>query len=139
MHEDLRRLETEVTRALAGLSPTQTQAAPLEQPGKWGIQQIVEHLLSTYRTSATALQARVEKRSATRARPTLRQRFGQFYILSLGRFPYGRAAPAAVTPSSPATIRSGDDLTQRVAAELVKIDQLTDLKQIRAIRRDHRF
>jgi len=175
MHEDLRRLETEATKELASLNPGQTQAAPLEQPGKWSIQQIVEHLLSTYRASGAALQARIEKRSGTRAKPTLRQRLGQFYIISLGRFPYGRPAPAAVTPSTPSTIRCGDDLAQRVSVELAKIDQLTargehlfgdrravshlilgplsmrqwrrfhlihgrhHLKQIRAIRREHRF
>jgi hypothetical protein len=125
MHEDLHRLETEVTKALAGLDPSQAQAAPLEVPGKWSIQQIVEHLLSTYRASIVALEARIEKRSGTRAKPSLRQRVGQFLIISLGQFPYGRAAPAEVTPSTPSTIRGGDDLAQRVSVELAKIDQLT--------------
>jgi hypothetical protein len=175
MHDDLQRLQTQVTQALRGLDSGQTQGAPLEVPGKWSIQQIVEHLLGTYRATVVALEARIEKRSATRAKPTFRQRFGQFYILSVGRFPYGRVAPAAVTPSSPSTIRSGNELAQRISAELARIDQLTargehlfgdrravshlvlgplsmrqwrrfhlihglhHLKQIRAIRREHRF
>src|SRR5580693_5171722 len=110
MHEDLRRLETEVTKALFGLNITQTQATPLAHPEKWSIQQIVEHLLNTYRGSIPAIQARVEKGSGTRAKPTMRQRAGQFLIITLGQFPKGRIAPAAVSPSLPSTPRDGADL-----------------------------
>ena len=125
MHEDLRRLETEVTKALDGLNMIQTQATPLSNPDKWSIQQIVEHLLTTYRGSIPAIQARVEKGSGTRARPTFRQRVGQFLIITLGRFPKGRTAPAAVSPSLPPTTRDGADLAQRVGAELVRLDEVT--------------
>ena len=125
MHKDLRRLETELAKALADLDPVQTQAAPVDQPDKWSIQQITEHLLGTYRSTITALQARVEKRSATRSKPTIRQRIGQFFVISLGRFPYGRVAPSAVSPSCPSTIRSGEDLAQKVSVELTRLDQLT--------------
>ena len=48
MHEELRRLETEVTTALRGLDLCRTQATPLSHPEKWSIQQIIEHLLQTY-------------------------------------------------------------------------------------------
>ncbi len=122
MHQDLRVLDTEVTAALRGLASRETQATPASHPEKWSIQQIVEHLLSTYRGSTPALRARVERRSGTRARPTLRQRAGQFLLIGLGRFPAGRLAPEAVTPGKPARLRCGDELASKVTAELIKLD-----------------
>ena len=175
MHPDLRRLESQLTAALSGLSSAQTQAAPIQQPDEWSIQQIIEHLLATYFGSLSAVQARIDKGSATRAIPSLRQRLGQFQILTLGLFPGGRVAPAAVSPSRPTTTRAGGDLAHRISVELAKFDLaaahgerlfayrravshiilgplsmqqwrrfhlvhgLHHLKQIRAIRRDHRF
>ncbi len=125
MHVDLQRLETEVTNALRGLDARNTQATPIGYPGKWSIQQIVEHLINTYRSSVPALEARVDKRSATRAKPSLRQLLGQFMITRLGRFPNGRVAPAAVAPTLPLTVQSGDELAQRVSAELQRLDAVT--------------
>jgi hypothetical protein len=125
MHEDLRRLKTEVTKALDGLNACQTQATPVAQPEKWSIQQIVEHLLTTYRGSIPAIQARIEKGSGTRAKPTFRQRLGQLLIITLGHFPRGRVAPAAVSPPRPTTTRDGAELAQNVGAELARMDEVT--------------
>ncbi len=122
MHRDLRTLDNEVTAALRGLATRETQATPAGQPEKWSIQQIVEHLLSTYRGSTPAIKARVDKRSGTQAKPTLRQRIGQFYVIRLGRFPAGREAPEFASPAVPTTLRSGDELASKVTAELVKLD-----------------
>jgi hypothetical protein len=175
MYEDLRKLDAEVNAALRGLSARQTQATPLADPNKWSIQQIIEHLLATYLGSIPAIQARIDKGSATRAVPTMRQRLGQFTTITLGFFPRGRPAPAAVSPALPTTSRTGDDLAARISVELIKLDLATaqgerifagrravshiilgplsmqqwrrfhlvhglhHLKQIRTIRRDHRF
>jgi hypothetical protein len=125
MQDDLRRLDTEVTKALHGLDARHTQATPLAHPEKWSIQQIVEHLLNTYRGSTPAIQARIEKRSGTRAKPTLRQKIGQFFIIKLGLFPQGRIAPAAVAPTQPITVQSGEELARRVSAELRKLSEVT--------------
>jgi len=125
MDNDLRKLETEVTSSLRGLDPYQTQAKPRLHPEKWSIQQIVEHLLATYRGSVPVIQARVEKRRPTRARPTPRQRLGQFVITTLGRFPEGRPAPEAVSPPLPATVRCGDELARQITAELYRLEAVT--------------
>lgn len=124
MQQELQTLETEVTASLAGLSSAQTQATPLAYPEKWSIQQIIEHLLNTYRVTLPVLQTRIDKRSPTRAVPTLPQRIGQFTILNLGQFPHGRKSPPEVSPSLPATLRTGAELSSRVHAELVKVDAL---------------
>jgi hypothetical protein len=125
MHQDLSRLSTEVTEALRGLNKLETQATPRFHPEKWSIQQIVEHLLNTYRGSIPAIQARVDRRKPTRKHPTFRQRVGQFKLITLRQFPKGREAPAAVSASLPTTLRSGDDLAERVNVELIRLDQVT--------------
>lgn len=125
MHEDLARLDHEMRTALMGLTAGQTQARPAEHPEKWSIQQIGEHLLLTYRSTAGVIQKRIERGSSTQASPSLQQRLGQFGLISLGIFPPGRKAPAAVVPSLPATVQSGDGLAERMLAELMEVDRLT--------------
>ena len=125
MDDVLATLSDEAAAALGGLSASQTQATPAAYPEKWSIQQIVEHLLLTYRATVPAIQARLDKGSATRAVPTLGQRLGQFMIVSMGRFPEGRPAPAAVAPSRPQTLRSGDELARRMRSELNEVEAVT--------------
>ena len=122
MHQDLRTLDTEVTAALRGLATRETQASPAAHPEKWTIQQIVEHLISTYRGSTPAIKARVDKRSGTQAKVTFRQRLSQFLTIGMGQFPSGREAPESVSPGQPSTLRSGDELASKVTAELVRLD-----------------
>ncbi len=107
MHELLRALESEITAALEGLTVEQTQARPSAHQEKWSIQEISEHLLKTYTSTISVLQARVEKQAPTRARATVVQRVLQMFVLHLGRFPNGRRSPDTVTPSPSPTPASG--------------------------------
>lgn len=122
MHEDLERLDGGIAAALAGLSAEQMRASPTDRPGKWSIQQIVEHLQQTYRTSVRVIETRLEKGTPTRAVPTLQQGLGQFFVIRLGRFPSGREAPAAVLPFVPSVPISGAELGGRVHTELEQLD-----------------
>jgi hypothetical protein len=124
MHEALENVTTEVAAALAGLDAKQTQATPTQHPEKWSIQQIAEHLLQTYRATAPALRERIEKRSPTRATPSLQQRIGQFLIISLGRFPHGRMAPDRVTPGRPTMLKTGAELSREFQSQLAELDSL---------------
>jgi hypothetical protein len=125
MDKDLGRLEVELWAALAGLDAGQTQATPNDHPEKWSIQEIVEHLLLTYRGSITGIQGRIEKGSVTRTKPTGRQRLSQFVVIKLGCFPAGRPAPAAVSPSLPASLRNGEQLSAQVHGALAEFDRVT--------------
>ncbi len=126
MNTDLSRLDRELTEALVGLSASQTQATPTARPEKWSIQQVVDHLLKTYQATVPVIQTRIDKRSATRAQPTVQQRLGQFFIVNLGRFPRGRESPPAVSPSLPAKLQSGAELSERVRAELQTLDEVVE-------------
>jgi hypothetical protein len=124
MHEIFTRLESELASALDGLDNRQSQLTPRTYPEKWTIQQIVEHLLMTYRSTSAILNTRLEKGSPTKSRTNARQLVQQFVVISVGFFPPGRRAPEAVTPTFPASLRAGDDLTRRIREELATLDSI---------------
>jgi hypothetical protein len=124
MNSDLQRLNRELAHSLRGLDAAQTQLRPPSRPGKWSIQQIVEHLLLTYSGTETAINARLTKRTPTRAKPNLLQHFSQYTLIRLGYFPTGRKAPQLVTPPPTTLPLSGEALTQAVAEHLGGLYQL---------------
>jgi hypothetical protein len=124
MNSTLHQLQREIADSLHSLDATQTQLCPPAQPGKWSIQQIIEHLLLTYSSTETAINARLTKRTPTRARPTLTHRVFQFAVTRCGYFPMGREAPEIVTPQPTTHPLSGEDLTQATAEHLVHLDLL---------------
>jgi hypothetical protein len=126
MHPTLSTLETELAGSLTGLAAGEPQLPPRGQPGKWCIQQIADHLLLSYQTTVEVFEARIAKGTPTRAKPTLSQRLGQWYIVRLHRFPNGRKAPAAVSPASPSVPCSGDELIEQVQAALAVLDSVAE-------------
>ena len=124
MNSTLHQLQLEIAGSLHSLDATQTQLRPPTPPGKWSIQQIIEHLLLTYSGTETAINARLTKRTPTRAKPTLTHRVFQFAVTRCGYFPTGRVAPEIVTPQPTTRPLSGQDLTQATAEHLVRLDLL---------------
>ena len=120
----LHQLQRELAASLHNLDATQTQLQPPSRPNKWSIQQIVEHLFLTYSGTETAINARLTKRTPTRARPTLTHRVFQIAVTRCGYFPTGRKAPEMVTPQPTTHPLSGDDLTQATAEHLSHLDLL---------------
>src|SRR6266852_6380797 len=98
MNSTLQQLQREIADSLHSLDATQPQLHPPSRPNKWSIQQIIEHLLLTYSSTETAVNARLTKRTPTRAKSTLRQRVFQYAVTRCGYFPTGREAPEMVTP-----------------------------------------
>src|SRR5882757_350700 len=105
----LQQLQIEIDDAVQGLDSTQTQATPTPRLDKWSIQQIIRHLCLTYVSTADVIEARLAKGRPTQAKPNLRQRFVQFWLLTLGLFPRGRKAPGEVVPPSFCPPLSGND------------------------------
>ena len=124
MSPELTTLEGLVTAKLLSLSAAQTQLTPLGRPDRWSIQQIVEHLLLTYRLTATSFETRLAKGTPTRATSTLRQRLGQFTLIRLGHFPSGHKAPAAVFPGTPSILHTGAEISTTLHATLERLDSL---------------
>jgi hypothetical protein len=124
MNSTLHQLQREIADSLHSLDATQTQLHPPSRPAKWSIQQIIEHLLLTYASTETGINARLAKRSPTRARPTLTHRVFQFAVTRCGYFPTGREAPPMVTPQPTTHSLSGEDLAHATANQLAHLDQL---------------
>jgi Protein of unknown function (DUF1569) len=124
MNSTLTQLQREIADSLRSLDATQTQLRPPSRPGKWSIQQIIEHLLLTYSSTETAINARLTKRTPTRAQPTLTHRVFQFAVTRCGYFPTGRKAPEPVTPQPTTHPLSGEDLAQTAAEHLARLDLL---------------
>jgi hypothetical protein len=124
MNSTLTQLQREIAGSLNSLDATQTQLHPPSRLNKWSIQQIIEHLLLTYSSTETAINARLARRTPTRARPTLAQRISQFAVTRCGYFPTGRKAPEMVTPQSTPRPLSGEDLAQTATEHLARLDLL---------------
>lgn len=122
MNAELQTLQSELAQSLSGLDADQTQFRPLNRPANWTIQQIVEHLLLTYSSTESAINARLAKRTPTRATPTLLQRVQQSAVTRFGYFPTGREAPPPVTPHPTICALSGEDLAAAAAQHLTNLD-----------------
>jgi Protein of unknown function (DUF1569) len=120
----LHRLEREIASCLHGLDAARTQLRPPSRPGKWSIQQIMEHLLLSYSGAEMALNARLVKGRPTQAKPNLMQRMGQYTVVRLGYFPTGRKAPALVMPAETMHPLSGEELAEAVKDHLSRLDVL---------------
>jgi hypothetical protein len=124
MNPALLQLQREIESSLRGLDANHTQLHPHARPDKWTIQQIIEHLLLTYSSTETAINARLTKRAPTRAQSTLRQRVFQYAVTRCGYFPSGREAPAIVTPQPTTHPLSGQALAHATAEHLAHLDPL---------------
>jgi hypothetical protein len=129
MHPDLAKLAAEMTRTLSVLEQGQITLPPPKHPHKWTVQQHVEHLCLTYRSSIKALEARISKGRPSLARPMLRQQLMHFTIISCGFFPRGQSSPPAVSPGSLVLPSDGPALSSSYRQELDELDQAIDNAQ----------
>jgi hypothetical protein len=121
MNTAIQQLHHKLYAALQGLDAAQTQLHPIAHPQKWSIQQIADHLLLTYASTATVLETRIAKGAPTLSQPTSSQRIKSFVVLQLGYMPNGRTAPEAVYPGHAAPL-SGDELTRLATEKLLRMD-----------------
>ncbi|RZU39416.1 DUF1569 domain-containing protein [Edaphobacter modestus] len=128
MNPTLRRLEDEFSRSLRGLTAPQTQLHPHRNPARWNICQITQHLLLTYSSTTSAIEARMAKGTPTRSRATLSQLIAQLFVIRLGLLPSRREAPPAVTPSAnPAHPHpDGDALISAFSTALATMEELLE-------------
>ncbi len=99
----LNRLRREIEEATGGMSEEDWNRAP---QGRWNSAQIIEHLGRTYGGTAKLVEknlsgsgesAKAATRPETRA-VTLKERWLQFLVIGVGRFPSERRAPSFTLP-----------------------------------------
>jgi hypothetical protein len=126
MSPTIQQLETKLSAALHGLNFSQTQLRLTNDPSCWTIQQIVQHLLMTYASTAASFETRLAKGTPTLSRPTPVHRAAQFIVITLGKMPGGRKAPPEVTPPASSPPLTGNELAATAHEALSHLDQLID-------------
>lgn len=126
MHKSLATLKDEMRSAVQDLDAAATQLRPRLRPDAWSIQQIVEHLLMTYESTAEAFQSRLAKGSATRKKANALQRLMQTVIVTCGYFPRGRSAPEAVQPKATTESLSGKELFSLGEVQVNRLEELSN-------------
>ena len=124
MHAELQRVCDRFRSELSGIDPASTQLHPAQDSQRWCIQQIVEHLLLTYRLTSDALQRRLDKGTGTTVRSRFPQVLARTLVLRIGYFPSGRRSPEAVFPQPSANPCGGEALADRMREGLTAMDAL---------------
>lgn len=123
VHPLLEEIRDLLAAPLAGCSADQLARHPAGDPSRWSAQQVVEHLIATWRMTTAGIEGRVRKARPLKTRPTLRQRVLQLLICELGYFPIGGTAPEAVRPAAQPPA-SGDQLIARISEALATMDAM---------------
>ena len=124
MHAVLERVKVQLSKEVGGLDVSQAQQHPGGRAHDWTAQQIVEHLILSYRTTSRLLESRLKKtRRGPRQKLTWLQRALQIMVLSFGRMPSGvptldetRPEPGEFGPMN------GNELVATLTTELQLMD-----------------
>jgi hypothetical protein len=128
MHPVLQTLMVRISREIDGLDEGTAQLHPDEQAHQWSVQQIVEHLALSYRTTTRNLEARLAKGRVTRnQRRSLVEWALQLMVLSFGHHPRG-APPLeeASASAGPFPAKNGSELAELLRGELEAMDGVLD-------------
>jgi hypothetical protein len=98
MHPVLRKEIELLAREISGVSREDAQIHPLPGQGRWSAQEIVEHLILTYRLTSDELLKQLKKGKPPRNRRDGLQFFLRLQTIGMGYMPDGVPAPVAFRP-----------------------------------------
>ena len=125
MREAFDEVRKSIAEAVGGLSVAEAQAHPDGDVNCWCVQQVIEHLLLTYQSTAGVLEDRLEKGRPTQAPITPEQEARWRATIARGRFPEGGKAPERVRPGQlQLGALSGAQLAERFETGIAKVDSL---------------
>ena len=127
MQEAFEVVSKSIAEAIGGLSVAEAQARPEGDANCWCVQQVIEHLILTYRSTAGVLEERLQKGRPTQAPALPEQQARWRATIQRGRFPEGGKAPERVRPGQlQLSALCGKELAQQFKLEIEKIDVLLD-------------
>ena len=127
MHPAFCNMLEELTACTEGVSKDTAQIHPAHDETRWSIQQVIEHLVMTYRSTCGILQSRLEKGRPLFTKPTMRQRTMQLFVTRFGYFPKDIPAPSAVMPAhANLPPMGGNDLLQALQQDLETMELLIE-------------
>jgi len=110
MDSHLKKLQQALGEATEGMSAEERSWHP---PGKWCVDQVLEHLYLTYTGTIRGFTRALEAGTPPAGRATFGQRARIFLVVGLGYMPEGRKAPAGVVPQGRAGV--GAEIRERIA------------------------
>jgi hypothetical protein len=128
MHAVLERVVCRIENELGGLDAETAQLHPKGLSYIWSAQQIIEHLVLSYRVTNVVLQSRVNKGRLSRHRKrTWLQWSLQLMILTFGDMPKGVPATEETTPVPDGfAVLDGRQLAALLRQEISLMDTLLD-------------
>jgi hypothetical protein len=128
MHAIYERFLSQITDELSGLDAEVTQRHPRDLKNRWSAQQVVEHLVLSYRQTTRDLETRLSKGHRLRNRTRTRlQWLLQLMMLSFGVFPVGVPAMEEITPVPGSfAAMNGRQLCELLREELQAMDEALD-------------
>jgi Protein of unknown function (DUF1569) len=127
MNSALASIQKSYGEMLGNLDAARMQLHPAGDPEQWSAQQLVEHLVLTFRSTDEVLEDRLRKGRPTQAPITREHEVRWNRYIGAGKFPPGNRAPEPVTPGQmglPAL--SGVELASLLRKELEAMDGLLD-------------
>jgi hypothetical protein len=126
MHAVLERVVCQIENEVGGLDAETAQRHPKDLSYIWSAQQIIEHLVLSYRVTNVALQSRVNKgRLSRRRKRTWLQWSLQLMILTFGDMPKGVPATEETTPVADGfAVLDGRQLAALLRKEISLMDTL---------------
>ena len=123
MDADLEAVAAGFERVLAGRTAEDCQRHPGGDARRWDAQQIVVHLVMTYRSTGDLLRKRMELGRPVEDLKTVTQRVMQWVVIGRGFFPRGVKAPEFTLPDRVGwDAKSGAELVGELRAGLAEMD-----------------
>ena len=128
MHAVLERVVCQIESEVGGLDSETAQLHPKDLPYIWSAQQVIEHLVLSYRVTNVALESRLNKGRLSRYRKrTWLQWSLQLMILTFGDMPKGVPATEETTPVPDCfAALDGRQLADLLRKEISLMDTLLD-------------
>jgi hypothetical protein len=123
MDADLEAVAAGFEQALAGRTAEDCQRHPVGDGRRWDAQQIVAHLVMTYRSTSDLLRKRMDAGQPVEDLKTLTQRVLQWVVIGRGFFPRGAKAPEFTLPDRAGwAAKTGAELVEELRAGLAEMD-----------------
>jgi hypothetical protein len=128
MHAVLERAVSQIASEVRGLDAETTQLHPRGQAHRWTAQQVVEHLVLSYRLTSVALETRLNKGRLSRKQTRTKLQWAlQLMILSFGALPRGVPALDETVPAKGLfAAMDGGQLGDLLRQEAEAMDTLLD-------------
>ena len=123
MHADLEAVAAGFEPVLSGRTAQECQRHPDGDARRWDAEQIVAHLVMTYKSTNDLLRKRMEVGVPVEELETLTQRFLQWLVIRQGFLPRGAKAPEFSLPDRAGwAAKSGAELVEELRAGLAEMD-----------------